>query len=97
ARRTYRSRRGSWRRGTIESTVQLVKQTQQVFLVLLGEAAEQFGNAADAQGLIVKEGLLAGGGEADVDLALVAGVNTAGDEGTVAVLQRADDARHLRW
>src|SRR6516225_10509824 len=70
--------RGGQRKGSaaaLEGAVQLVEQVDQVVLLVLGEVAQQVGERLDVLGAVVQVGLFAGGRQADVDLALVVGVD----------------------
>lgn len=90
------SLRNGWLRIAIQQAAQLVEDAHHVFLVVLVDVFEALDDAADTAALEFEEGLFAVGGEADVDLAFIAWIDAALNEGAVAVFQGADDARHLR-
>src|SRR5262245_37279813 len=82
-------------RRTREESSQTLEQPRQFFLLIFGNVAELVEDAADRGVAVIEERFFAGGSEGNVDLALVAGIDAAGDEGSVAGFQGADDARHL--
>src|SRR5262249_9062279 len=76
------------RQSSLGRRLKFVEQAVNVAQVVLGQAPQQLGDGADAVLAVVGQGLFAWRGQADVDLALVVGVDAAGDEGAVARLER---------
>ncbi len=64
-------------------------------MLSFGQVAQQFNEAVRSERLVVGQRLFADLGETDIHFPLVAGVDLARDERLRAVLERADDARHL--
>ena len=57
---------------------------------------KELGDSTDMDALVFEEGFFAGLGEANVDLALIVGVDSAADQRPLPRFQRADDPGHLR-
>jgi len=77
--------------------VELAQNARDIAEVVAGKFGEEARDGADARGLVIEERGSAGCRQDHVDLALVHPVDAAGNQGPLAGLESADDARHLRW
>src|SRR5205823_2262445 len=72
ARNASRTASHSRHRPTVEQPVQLIDEPVEILLLFLRQVVEQADDPTHAQRLVRRQGLFAGLGEADVDLAFVA-------------------------
>ena len=57
---------------------------------------KELGDSTDMDALVFEEGFFASLGEANIDLALIVGIDSAADQRPLPRFQRADDPGHLR-